>query len=182
MLRIIAGKYRSLQLDQPDLKITRPTSDRVRESIFNIIQNEIQGSIVLDAFAGSGAMSFEASSRGAMKIIAIEKNKEAFKVLEKNQAKIKTTNIEFINTDIETFLDIKSNIEFDFIFLDPPYQMTNLVENVLQKIKDKKFLKKYGQILLETDIDSNIIIPQGFIVSQERIYGKTKIIFIKNII
>ena len=88
MLRIIAGKYRSRILEQPPLSITRPTIDRAREALFNIIQNDIENSVVLDCFAGSGAFCFEAVSRGATKAIAIEKNPIAFAIIQKNLEKL----------------------------------------------------------------------------------------------
>lgn len=184
MLRVISGKYRSLKLDQPPLEITRPTTDRIRESIFNIIQNEIPNSIVLDAFSGSGAMAIESVSRAAMKAVCVEKNKLAYEVLTSNINRLKITNIDTYNQDILNFLEQKNNISFDLIFLDPPYDInTEQLLNILTIIVDKGFLKKYGMIVYETSIEKEVItLPKKLLISDERVYGKTKIFFLKMII
>ena len=165
MLRIIAGKYRSRTLEQPPLDITRPTLDRVRESLFNIIQNEIKNSIVLDCFAGSGAFCLEAISRGATKAIAIEKNKIAFEVINRNSQKLNANNIEIKNMDSLVYLSQSKNIKFDFIYLDPPY-----------------LIKSRGRIIIETNIEREIKVPKKMMISDERTYGKTKLVFVSKIL
>lgn len=181
MLRIIAGKYRSRVLEQPPLDITRPTIDRVREAIFNIIQTDIPNSIVLDCFAGSGAFCLEAISRGATKAIAIEKNKKAFQVIEKNGQNLKANNLEIKNMDSLQYVKSSKNIQFDFIYLDPPYKLEILTE-IMKAIHQNNLLKDYGKIIIETSIEKQIQIPKYFIPVSERIYGKTKIIFLTKII
>lgn len=181
MLRIIAGKFRSRVLEQPPLDITRPTIDRVREAIFNIIQNEITNSIVLDCFAGSGSFCLEAISRGATKAIAIEKDRKAFQVIERNAQKLAVNNLEIKNIDSLTYVKNSKNIQFDFIYLDPPYKLDVLTE-IMTGIYNNNLLKDYGKIIIETSIEKDIQIPNFFIPISERIYGKTKIIFVtKNI-
>lgn len=182
MLRIIGGKFRSLRIEQPSLEITRPTTDRIRENIFNIIQSKIKGSIILDCFSGSGAMSIEAISRGAMKAISIEKNIDAFKVIKNNIEKLKISNIDLIHNDSLNFLSYHNNIEFDFIFLDPPYNDIELLNNVLNVLNKKKMLKKYGTIILEMDLNKQFDLPKGLIINNIKVYGKTKILFISNIL
>ncbi len=181
MLRIIAGKYRSRILEQPPLEITRPTLDRVRESLFNIIQNEIKNSIVLDCFAGSGAFCLEAISRGAMKAIAIEKNDIAYNVIVKNSQKLEVNNIEIKKMDSIIYLENSKNIQFDFIYLDPPYKL-DIVYHAVELISENKLLKKYGKIIIETNIEMNFKIPQGLTLHDTRIYGKTKLLFITNLV
>lgn len=184
MLRIIAGKFKSLQIDQPPLEITRPTTDKVRESIFNIIQNEVNHSIVLDCFGGSGAMSIEAISRGATKAICVEKNASAFSTIMANIEKINIKNIEVHNGDVIKFLKEKENIEFDLIFMDPPYSMElNQVYEIFNLIVEKNFLKKYGSIIYETSINmEQIQLPKKMMISSEKEYGNTKIYIIKHIV
>lgn len=182
MLRIIAGKYRSIKLKQPPINITRSTTDRVRESIFNIIQNDIENSIVLDGFSGSGAMALESISRGSSKAICIEKNKKAFDIIVENVTKLKINNVDVFNTDFISYLTNKKNIQFDLIFLDPPYKEINLLTESLKLIKEKNLLKKYGKIIIETSLDTIIKLPYGLMISNERIYGQTKISFVVNIV
>ena len=177
MLRIIAGKYRSRILEQPPLSITRPTIDRAREALFNIIQNNIENSVVLDCFAGSGAFCFEAVSRGATKAIAIEKNPIAFAIIQKNLEKLNINNMEVKNMDSLNYLEHAKNIQFDFIYLDPPYKL-DVLKQCLVLIAKNQLLKKYGKIIIETNIDTTLDTPNELIIIDERIYGKTKFIFI----
>ena len=177
MLRIIAGKYRSRILEQPPLSITRPTIDRAREALFNIIQNNIENSVVLDCFAGSGAFCFEAVSRGATKAIAIEKNPIAFAIIQKNLEKLNINNMEVKNMDSLNYLEHAKNIQFDFIYLDPPYKL-DVLKQCLDLIAKNQLLKKYGKIIIETKFDTTIDTPNELIIIDERIYGKTKFIFI----
>ena len=177
MLRIIAGKYRSRILEQPPLSITRPTIDRAREALFNIIQNNIENSVVLDCFAGSGAFCFEAVSRGATKAIAIEKNPIAFAIIQKNLEKLNINNMEVKNMDSLNYLEHAKNIQFDFIYLDPPYKL-DVLKQCLDFIAKNQLLKKYGKIIIETNIGTTLDTPNELIIIDERIYGKTKFIFI----
>ena len=177
MLRIIAGKYRSRILEQPPLSITRPTIDRAREALFNIIQNDVENSVVLDCFAGSGAFCFEAVSRGATKAIAIEKNPIAFAIIQKNLEKLNINNMEVKNMDSLNYLEHAKNIQFDFIYLDPPYKL-DVLKQCLDFIAKNQLLKKYGKIIIETNIGTTIDTPNELIIIDERIYGKTKFIFI----
>ena len=173
MLRIIAGKYRSRILEQPPLSITRPTIDRAREALFNIIQNDIENSVVLDCFAGSGAFCFEAVSRGATKAIAIEKNPIAFAIIQKNLEKLNINNMEVKNMDSLNYLEHAKNIQFDFIYLDPPYKL-DVLKQCLDLIAKNQLLKKYGKIIIETNIGTTIDTPNELIIIDERIYGKTR--------
>ncbi|MGL5733019.1 MAG: 16S rRNA (guanine(966)-N(2))-methyltransferase RsmD [Metamycoplasmataceae bacterium] len=184
MLRIIAGKYRKLLIDQPDINITRSTTDRVRESIFNCLQNQVEGSIVLDLFSGSGAMAIESISRGAMKSICVDNSKESISVIQKNLNKLSINNADIYHQDALTFLSSKKGTKYDLIFLDPPYKDIDLLNNVLEILAKDMFLNKYGQIIIETQEDNftQIKIPKKLIIDKVKNYGKTMIIFINNII
>ncbi len=184
MLRIIAGKYKRLLLEQPDIKNTRSTTDRVRESIFNCIHEKNEGAIVLDLFSGSGAMAIEAVSRGAMKSVCVDNSQEAISIIKDNIKKLSINNIDIHNQDALDFLISKKGTKYDLIFLDPPYKNVDLLNEVLQILSNEFYLSKYGQIIIETQEDNflNIKIPKKIIIDKVKKYGKTTIIFINNIL
>ena len=143
-MRIIAGKYKAKRLNSPKTDLTRPTLDRVKEALFNIIQFQVQDAVVLDLFAGTGALGIEALSRGAKEAIFCDKVPEAVKVIKQNV--INTNNLDkaiIINKDYKNALEnvSKQNKKFDIIFLDPPYK-TNLAIESLQKIIMSNLLTK----------------------------------------
>lgn len=130
-MRIIAGEARGRIIEAPLGLHTRPTLDRVRENLFNMIQNEIPGSCVLDLFAGSGALSLEALSRGASYAVLNDFDRNAYSVLKKNVSTLKYENrTKQLNSDWHTALNQlqKEKRCFDIVFLDPPYSMHDLTE------------------------------------------------------
>lgn len=180
MLRVIAGKYRGRKLEQPPREITRPTMDRVKESIFNMIQFDIEGAIILDLFAGSGSLSIESVSRGAMKAIAVDKSDEAHKVMEKNISTIGIANITRVKADVVTYVQSLKGTKFDFIFMDPPFANFDIYLATFNAIKDSQILKDTGYIILETKDPEKITIPDGFVVSKNRKYGISHVLFLSN--
>ncbi|WP_374978436.1 16S rRNA (guanine(966)-N(2))-methyltransferase RsmD [Mycoplasma sp. CSL7491-lung] len=177
MLRIISGIYKNRLIQEPDLKITRPTTNKVREAIFSSIQFKIIDKNILDLFSGSGALSIEAVSRGASKAIAIEKNREVYKTLTSNINSLKIKNIRTLNIDANDFLN-KNSDSFDFIFLDAPYNEYQLVNSVLEKIGEKSLLNSNGEIILETNKINEIIIPDKFRIFKQKRYGRIDILYI----
>nr|WP_318033586.1 16S rRNA (guanine(966)-N(2))-methyltransferase RsmD [Mycoplasmopsis edwardii] len=177
MLRIISGKYRNLKIEEPNLKITRPTTDKVREAIFSSLQFKIVDKKVLDLFAGSGALSIEAISRGASSATAIEKNREVFNVLSKNVAYINDSNLKILNNDALVFLE-KTSEQFDFIFIDAPYHEYELVNTTLKTIAEKDLLIEDGEIIVETNNVKSIIIPSGLRTFKEKRYGRIDVLYI----
>lgn len=177
MLRIISGKYRSRLLKTPDLEITRPTTDRVREAIFGSIHFQVNGAICLDLFAGSGAMGIEAISRGATQVIGAEKNRQAYQIIVDNLKQLKIDNYHIFNTDAIKLIEMKKDIQFDFIFMDPPYNDHELVFKSLDMILKNKILHIEGTIILETN-NKIFVAPQGFVVKKHVDYGKTSIYYI----
>lgn len=152
-MRVISGTARGSILHSIENINTRPTLDRVKESLFNIIQNKIADAVVLDLFAGSGALAIEALSRGAQKAYLCDCSKEAIQMINKNLEKtrlIEKTKI--YNTDyMETLKRIeKENVKFDIIFLDPPYKL-DLSIKALEQISKSKLLNEEGIIIIETD-------------------------------
>lgn len=119
-VRISAGEWRSRVLKFPDVDGLRPTPDRVRQTAFNWLGQDLHGLNCLDLFAGTGVMGFEALSRGAKQAVLIEKSKPAYQALLDNQSNLKA-NAKIINTDALQFL-AQTSEKFDVVFLDPPYQ------------------------------------------------------------
>ena len=150
-MRIISGTARGTKLYTLEGETTRPTLDRVREAIFNIIQNDIRDANVLDLFSGSGAIALEAASRGAKKVYLCDKSKKAMDIINRNiekthlEDKIKTYNIDF-----KECLKKLSNERFDIIYLDPPYK-TKFIEQALDIILNLKLIHNNSKIIIETD-------------------------------
>lgn len=181
-MRIISGKARGTKLYTLEGTNTRPTLDRVKESIFNIIQNKIQGAKILDLFAGSGAIGLECLSRGAEKAILCDQSKQAIEIIKKN---IEKTHMEektkIYNTDFETCLEKVQGEQFDIIYIDPPYE-TNYIKKSLEKIIELGIAKKESIIIAETDDEKRILkeIEKTEIkIVDKRKYGRATIIFLE---
>ena len=183
-MRIVAGKAKGTKLYTLEGENTRPTLDRVKESLFNIIQNEIQDSIFLDLFSGSGAIGLEAISRGAKKAILCDKSKEACMVIRKNIEKTHALeNIELYQSDFKEVLTNRIHEKLDIIFLDPPYK-TDFVIEAVKMLREKDLLKDNTIIIIETD-DSNRILENLKNINCEikdvRKYGRAYLIFLRGI-
>ena len=121
-MRIISGKYRGHQLVSFSADHIRPTTDRVKESLFNMIQNHIDGAKVLDLFSGTGNLGLEALSRGAESVLFVEKNRKSIQILEQNIAKLKVSeSYKILQKDVLSFLRNYEGEPFDLIFADPPF-------------------------------------------------------------
>ena len=180
-MRIIGGKARGTKLYTLEGLATRPTLDRVKESIFNIIQSKIYGSTFLDLFSGSGAIGLEAISRGAKKAILCDKSKEAINIIKKNIEKTHAENqVELCNTDFEECLK-KISDQIDIIYIDPPYQ-TDYIQKALQIMQNSKFITEETKIILETDDEKRVleqIKDLKFEIIDKRKYGIAHIIFLQ---
>ena len=183
-MRIIAGKARGTKLYTLKGDNTRPTLDRVKESLFNMLQMKVQGSIFLDLFSGSGAIGLEAFSRGAKKVILCDKSKEACNIIKKNMEKIHLLEgVELYNTDFRTVLQNKINKKLDIVFLDPPYKTEFAIEAV-KIILDKGYLKETSIVIIETDEKEKIIKELENMhckIENVRKYGRAYLIFLKRI-
>lgn len=181
-MRIISGTARGTKLYTLEGKNTRPTLDRIKESLFNIIKNKILDSYVLDLFAGSGGIGLEFASRGAKKVILCDNSKEAVKIINKN---IEKTNlqekVELKNTASYKLLDDMQNKKFDIIFIDPPYN-SDLIAKSVEKILKNDMLSTEGIIILETDEEERILKEiKGYEqnIYDIRRYGRVKLIFMR---
>ncbi|SKA76270.1 16S rRNA (guanine(966)-N(2))-methyltransferase RsmD [Clostridium sp. USBA 49] len=175
-MRIISGIAKGRKLLSPEGMETRPTLDRVKESIFNIIQNRIPGAIVLDVFAGTGSLGLEAASRGASQCHLVDKNFNTFKLLQQNVENLKFNDIcRCYNIDSYKALNEFSDkgIIFDLIFIDPPY-LKNMIPPAIDIISQKCLLESNGIIV--TKIDSSEKIYEGnekIMLVDSRKYGNT---------
>jgi 16S rRNA (guanine966-N2)-methyltransferase len=124
-LRIIGGTWRSRIIHFPAVGDLRPTPDRVRETLFNWLGQNLDGKTCLDLFSGSGALGFEALSRGAQKVVMVEKNHQVFQALRENAQKLRAQNLELVHADALQFLSTDRNV-YHIIFLDPPFRENNL--------------------------------------------------------
>ena len=183
-MRIIAGKAKGTKLYTLEGENTRPTLDRVKESLFNIIQNEIQDAIFLDLFSGSGAIGLEAVSRGAKKAILCDQSKEACKIIKKNIDKTHALEkIELYQTDFKEVLKHKIHEKLNIVFLDPPYKTDFAIEAV-KVILEENLLAETATMIIETD-DCNRILEDLKNINCEikdvRKYGRAYLIFLKGI-
>ncbi|MBE6054924.1 MAG: 16S rRNA (guanine(966)-N(2))-methyltransferase RsmD [Clostridium sartagoforme] len=161
-MRIIAGKARGRKILPPATMETRPTLDRVKESMFSIIQNYIPESVVVDVFAGTGSLGLEAASRGAKEVYLIDKSNTTFPILKQNVENLKFQDCCFpINLDSYDALESlsKKGKVFDIIFIDPPY-CKEMIPKAVEIIKENGLLKKDGVIV--TKIDSIEEIYEGY--------------------
>jgi len=120
-LRIIGGQWRRLRLPVPDAPGLRPTPDRVRETLFNWLGQELDGWRVLDAFAGSGALGFEAASRGAAEVMLIERDRRLARGLEQSRARLDATGVRVLVTDAIGWMGRAPRASFELVLLDPPF-------------------------------------------------------------
>ena len=181
-MRIISGKFRGLKLQTPVDFSIRPTSDRLKESLFSILESnkyniKIENSNVIDICSGTGALGIEALSRGAKLIYFIDKDPKAINVLQKNISKLKIdykdeTYIKIIRDDANKALqNIKNN--FDIVLIDPPYN-SNVIEECLVKLKKYNLINFNSYIFTESSKNENINFD-GFDLLDTKIYGKSKL-------
>ncbi|MGN0453613.1 MAG: 16S rRNA (guanine(966)-N(2))-methyltransferase RsmD [Ruminococcus sp.] len=172
-MRVITGSARGRRLETLSGEDVRPTTDRVKEAVFSIVQFQIQGRDFLDLFAGSGQMGIEALSRGARSAVFVDSSRHSLEIVRKN---LKTTglaeNAKVLGMDSVGFLSMKQG-EFDIAFLDPPYG-TGLLQKSLGLVPD--VMKKTGVILCENPLDEEMPQTVGdFVLDRQYRYGKIKI-------
>lgn len=177
-MRIISGCRRGHKLLDFTGRDVRPTTDRVKESIFNLIQIYIADAVVLDMFAGSGALSFEAISRGAKRAVLLDNDKNSIDIIKKNIYSLKFEDVcEVVNRSCFDYVNGCTD-KFDIIFLDPPYNK-GFVEKSLKIVAENNILSDTGIIVLESDnTDFNSDFDGLDIVKQKR-YGRTYITIYK---
>ena len=178
-MRVIAGTARSLPLKAPEGMDTRPTTDRIKETLFNMLQTKVGGSVFVDMFSGSGGIGIEALSRGADKAYFIEYDKKALKCINDNLNFTKfTTQAVVINSDACSAVDRISQ-EADIIFMDPPYE-SGLDISVLRLLRKASCVTEDTLIIVETSVNRELkeFEECGFIVSKEKKYKTNKHVFL----
>ncbi|MBQ9730721.1 MAG: 16S rRNA (guanine(966)-N(2))-methyltransferase RsmD [Bacilli bacterium] len=178
-MRIISGKYRGRNLIAPEGLNTRPTLDRVKEAMFSVLNFRLQNAVTLDLFAGSGALSIEAISRGAKKAYINDLSNEAIKCIKKNIANAKIEEeIIITNKSYEEVLN-SLNEKIDILFLDPPYKM-DVYEEVVDYLINNDLLKEYAYLVLEMDASLKPLEKDGFTYKIYK-YGNKKLQIMKRI-
>lgn len=179
-MRVITGVYRGRRLESIEGMDIRPTSDMVKESLFNILSSEIIESNFLDLFGGTGGVGIEAISRGAKHVVFIDNSIKSIKVLRKNLENLGINdNVEVFNTDYLTAISkLHSNGKlFDIIFIDPPYS-TGIAQRALEQINEEKILKAGGIIIVEHDLRDSMPDRVGSMAMyRDKRYGNTKLSF-----
>ncbi len=180
-MRVISGSARGIKLKAPEGLNTRPTIERIKESLFNIIANDLYDINFLDIYSGSGSIGIEALSRGAKKAVFIDSSKESVNVIENNLKKTRLSeNAEIIKADVfDAVLRLgKEKRKFDIIFMDPPYKK-GLVEETLKAVLNERILNENGFIIAEQALAEPEVLVDGFNVFRIKKYNKIKMIFIE---
>ena len=153
-MRVIAGRARSLKLKTPEGLNTRPTTDRIKETLFNMIQQEIPNCIFVDLFAGSGGIGIEALSRGASHAYFVENSREAISCIQDNLSFTKfTDSATLLKQEVFSALSMIHEREVDIIFMDPPYGMEH-EKRVLEKLKGTSLVSEDTLIIVEADLST----------------------------
>lgn len=182
-MRIVAGRHRGKRLATPEGAAIRPTSDRVREAIFNMLQHgaaarELEGTRVLDLFAGTGAMGIEALSRGAGFALFVDEGVEARGLIRRNlETTGETGRARLFRRDVTRLGTLPAMPPFDIAFLDPPYGR-GLGEAALSSAISGGWLAPGATVVLEESAASELVMPEGVSLLDRRVYGDTQVLFL----
>lgn len=181
-MKVISGIYKGRNLKGFNMPGTRPTMDRVKESLFACIQNNLEESIVLDLFSGSASLAIEALSQGAKEAYAVDKSKEAIKTINENIKNIGVKNCKvYLSSYDQALQRFKAeNLKFDLIFLDPPYE-TNYIEKSLKLILELDLLSTNGLIVCESNSLDKIIYSSSLTNIKEKRYGDKWVVILKKV-
>ena len=173
-LRIVAGNWRSRLLQIADVPGLRPTSERIRETLFNWLATRIHGARCLDLCAGTGALGIEALSRGAAEVVFVERSAIAFKTLKNNIASLGATNAELFNLDARSYLGGSAVRPFDIVFLDPPFK-ADLHDELCRLLTEQNWLARDARIYIEMGRDQpELRVPEGWQVLKNKTAGKVR--------
>ena len=180
-MRIIGGQLRGRKLSPVRTTAVRPTADRLREAVFNIVSDSVKGAVVLDLFAGTGALGIEALSRGARRAVFVDRSHDAVALISQN---IRKCGLEgrstVIRWNISKNLDClrQSDRIYDLVFLDPPYER-GLVLPALEYLNRHRLLAASARLIVEHSSSEGILpAPEGYAITDTRKYGKTLVSFL----
>lgn len=180
-MRVIAGSARSLPLKTPEGKDTRPTTDRIKETLFNMLQPYVQGSVFVDLFSGSGGIGIEALSRGARKCYFVENARNAYECILSNIHFTKFTEQSLLlKQDVISAIHCIYEKEVDIIFMDPPYDQL-WEKKVLEELADKKYVTLDTMIIVEASLQTEFpyLDDLGFEIYKDKRYKTNKHVFIR---
>ncbi|EKE01180.1 MAG: hypothetical protein ACD_21C00198G0001 [uncultured bacterium] len=172
-LRVIGGKWRSRKISFVPLKGVRPTTDATRETLFNWLAPVINSANCLDLFAGSGALGFEALSRGAKHVVMVDASMQVISNLKKNAQLLQTEDVEFYCAKIPQNINKIPEQSFDIIFLDPPFHH-DLIKPTCEKLVSSGYLAKDAVIYIEAEkeLDIKKVIPESWQILRQKIVGQ----------
>jgi 16S rRNA (guanine966-N2)-methyltransferase len=154
-LRVIGGRYRSRQIRVPERPGLRPTPDRVRETLFNWLGQHLDGLACLDLYAGSGALGFEAASRGAIRVVMVEKDRTVVAELERSRAALDAPQVTIVSGDAAVWLE-RERERYDVVFLDPPFRQ-NALPAILGKLAPR--LMPGARVYVESEAPVDVAAP-----------------------
>ena len=170
-LRIIAGNWRSRNIYFVDAPGLRPTPARVRETVFNWLHYDIAGSRCLDLYAGSGALSFEAASRGAKQVVQVENNPQTCRILKENATALAAEHIKIIQSEVFRYLAGEAQ-KFDIVFIDPPFAQ-GLAVQTCHWLEDKAWLAPHAKVYIEVESTLKLEgLPKNWQLLKNKITGE----------
>ena len=182
-MRIISGEARGRTLYAPNGDQTRPTSDKIRGSLFNILNGRIEGACVLDLFGGTGALALEALSRGARYAVISDNARAAADVIRRNARNVLKDEIEtrvrILKADYRSAIEAASEERFDLVFLDPPYRMTEVYADAIRRLDAAGMLAQDAVIAAERRGAVPVVYPERFEIYDTRNYGETGLDFVR---
>ena len=182
-MRIISGEARGRTLFAPAGDQTRPTSDKIRGSLFNILNGRVEDAEVLDLFGGTGALALEALSRGAARAVIVDSSRAAIEVIRRNAGNVLKDALAeralILKTDYRSAISALNGRRFDLVFLDPPYRMLDAYPDAIERLWKAGALSEGAVIVAERRQDAVIRVPEDFEIYDTRHYGETSIDFVR---
>ena len=184
-MRIISGEARGRTLFAPSGETTRPTSDKIRGSLFNILNGCIEDAEVLDLFGGTGALALEALSRGAKRAVISDNSRTAFDCIRRNAENVLKDELKeralLLKADYRSAITNVNGRRFDLVFLDPPYRMLDVYADAISRLDHQGSLSDDAVIVAERRHDAVVSYPQQFEIYDTRLYGETAIDFLRKV-
>lgn len=184
MMRVIAGSAKRLQLKTVEGMDTRPTTDRIKETLFNMITMNLADSCFLDLFSGSGAIGIEALSRGALHAVFVEQSKKAMNCIKDNLNHTKLSDrAKLYETDVMSALNrLEGTTVFDFVFMDPPYNQL-WERKILEYLRDSELVTEESLIIVEASLETDFsyVTQWGYSIIKEKTYKTNKHVFLERI-